>query len=182
MGCVRTCAAGRFLALALALGVFLASLASAQDEYQVKAAFLYNFAKFIEWPARSYAAPGDPIVICILGQNPFGDALSETVRGKVWAGRPFAVRLISELPPKSKCQIVFVPSSDRQLFRSMVASLKGGAILTIGDTPGFIDDGGIINFKLEDGKIRFDVNMEAAGQAQLSISSKLLSLAQSVKK
>lgn len=151
-------------------------------EYQVKAAFLYNFAKFVEWPASSFPKPSDPIVICILGQNPFDDSLSEAIRGKLWEGRAFTILQIAELPPKSRCQILFVNSSERQRFRSMAASLKGSGILTVGDTPGFLDDGGIINFKLEDGKIRFDINVEAAGQAHLTVSSKLLNLAQTVKR
>ena len=171
------------LGLIAFLGVAFAAGARAQeDEYQVKAAFLYNFAKFVDWPAKSFSSPGDPVVICILGQNPFGDALSEAVRGKVLEGRSFEVRLISDLPQKSGCQILFVNSANRQRFRSMAGSLKGGGILTVGEAPGFIDDGGIINFKLEGGRIRFEINVEAAGQARLSISSKLLSLAQIVKK
>jgi hypothetical protein len=165
------------------LGVAFAGGAGAQiDEYQVKAAFLYNFVKFVEWPASSFPKLNDPIVICILGQNPFDDSLSEAIRGKLWEGRALTIVQITDLPPKSRCQILFVSSSERQRFRSMAASLKGSGILTVGDTPGFIDDGGIINLKLEGGKIRFDINVEAAGQAHLTVSSKLLNLAQTVKR
>jgi hypothetical protein len=171
------------LGLVAILGVTLVAGAKGQgNEYQVKAAFLYNFARFVEWPATSFSSPTAPIVICILGPNPFGQALDDAIHGKMLAGRPFAVRLISDLPPKYGCQILFVNSSDRKHFRSMVGSFKGGAILAVGDSPGFIDDGGIINFKLEGDKIRFEINVEAAEQAQLSISSKLLSLAQIVRK
>ena len=152
------------------------------DEYQVKAAFLYNFAKFVEWPDGSFPKASDPIGICILGQNPFEDSLNTVIRGKIWEGRAFAVNLILDLPPKSRCQILFVNSSERQRFRSLAPSLKGSGILTVGETPGFIDDGGIINFKVEDGKIRFEINVEAAQHAQLKLSSKLLSLAQIVKR
>jgi hypothetical protein len=165
------------LCLIAVLGVVFLMAAGAQQEYQLKAAFLFNFAKFVEWPAKSFAAPNDPIAICILGQNPFGDALSDAVRGKAWEGRSFTVRLISDISPKSKCQIVFINSSDRQRFRGMVGGLKGAGILTVGDTPGFIEDGGVINFKLEGGKIHFEISAEAAEQAQLSISSRLMSLA-----
>lgn len=152
------------------------------EEYQVKAAFLYNFAKFVEWPDKSFPKPSDPIVICILGQNPFEDHLGALTRGKTWEGRAFAVNLIPDLPLKSRCQILFVNSSERQRFRSMATNLTGSGILTVGETPGFIDDGGIINFKVEDGKIRFEINLEAAEHAQLKLSSKLLSLAQIVKR
>jgi YfiR/HmsC-like len=152
------------------------------DEYQVKAAFIFNFAKFIEWPTRSFPKPGDPIVICILGQNPFDDHLTGAIQGKIWNGRGFAVLQIVDLPSKSRCQILFVTSSERQHFRSLAGSLKGSGILTVGETPGFIDDGGIINLKLEGGKIRFEINVDAAEQSQLIVSSKLLSLAQIIKK
>ena len=114
--------------------------------------------------------------------NPFDHHLSAAIQGKVWEGRAFAVQLVVDLPPKSRCQILFVNSSERQRFRSLAASLKGSGILTVGETPGFVDDGGIINLKLEDGKIRFEINVDAAEQAELSVSSKLLSLAQIVKK
>lgn len=165
------------------LGFTFVTDARAQvEEYQVKAAFLYNFAKFVEWPADTFSGPNEPICICILGQNPFGGGLIDAARGKVLDGRPIAVRLISEAPPKSSCQILFVPSSGRKLFRSISGTLKGAGILTVGDTPGFIEDGGVINFKLEDGRIRFEINVEAAGIARLSISSKLLSLAQTAKR
>lgn len=171
------------LGLIAFLGVALAGGAVAQiDEYQVKAVFLYNFAKFVEWPAKSFPKLSDPIVICILGQNPFDNDLGEAIRGKLWDGRAFTILQIVDLPPKSRCQILFVTSSERQHFRSMVGSLKGSGILTVGDTPGFIDDGGIINFMVEGGKIRFEISVEAAGQAQLTVSSKLLSLAQTVKR
>ena len=171
------------LSLIAILCVTVAGAAIGQiDEYQVKAAFIFNFAKFVEWPAKSFPKPSDPIVICILGQNPFDSHLSEAIQGKVSAGRGFAVLQIAELPPKSRCQILFVTSAERQHFRSSAASLKSSGILTVGETPGFIDDGGIINLKLEGGKIRFEINVDAAEQAQLTVSSKLLSLAQIVKK
>ncbi|MEO8125549.1 MAG: YfiR family protein [Bryobacteraceae bacterium] len=150
-------------------------------EYEVKAAFLYNFARFVEWPATAFSGPRDPIVICILGDNPFGDSLSDAIRGKELAGRSFAVRRISELPLKSRCQILFVTSAGMKLLRPAAGTLKSAPILTVGETPGFGYEGGVINFKLEDGRIRFEINVEAAEQAHLNISSKLLSLAQIVK-
>src|SRR5689334_12855189 len=132
------------LALTAVLGVICASRAQAQiDEYRMKAAFLYNFAKFVEWPAKSFHSPSDPIVICILGQNPFKERLVEAVHGQALGARPFVVRLISDLPAQSGCHILFINWSDRQRFRSMVGSLKGGGILTVGEAPWFIDEGGI---------------------------------------
>ena len=152
------------------------------NEYQVKAFFLYNFARYVEWPSQSFKAVNDPIVICILGQNPFGSALDQAITGKVVEGRPFVVRRISDIQPGSNCHILFVNSSERKRFRSMAESLKGSGVLTVGETPGFTADGGVINFKLEDGKVRFEIDVDAAAREHLHISSKLLSLAQIAKK
>lgn len=151
------------------------------NEYQVKAVFLYNFARYVEWPAQSFKASNDPIVICILGQNPFGSAIEQATTGKMIEGRAFVVREISNTQQPFSCHILFVNASERNRFRSIAANLKGSGVLTVGETPGFTADGGVINFKLRDGKVRFEINVDAAGQERLHISSKLLSLAQIVK-
>jgi hypothetical protein len=171
------------LKFAIFVGVTLAAGLQGQvDEYQVKAFFLFNFARYVEWPSQSFKAASDPIVICILGQNPFGSALEQATTGKVIEGRPFVVREVSSIQPESNCHILFVNSSERKRFRAIAAALKGSGVLTVGETQGFTADGGVINFKLEDGKVRFEINVDAAGQERLHISSKLLSLAQIVKK
>jgi hypothetical protein len=171
------------LKFAIALGITLAAGLQAQvNEYQVKAFFLYNFARYVEWPSQSFKAANDPIVICILGQNPFGNALEQATTGKAIEGRPFVIREVENVQPPFNCHILFVNSSERKRFRTIAATLKGSEILTVGETPGFTADGGVINFKLEDGKVRFEINVDAAGQERLHISSKLLSLAQIVKK
>jgi hypothetical protein len=151
------------------------------NEYQVKALFLYNFARYVEWSPQSFKAPHDPIVICILGQNPFGNFLDQAVAGKVVEGRPFVVRKISDIESGGTCNIVFVHSSDRKRCRAMVGRIKGSGILTVGESEGFTEDGGVINFKLDDGKLRFEIDVDAAARENLRISSKLLSLAQIVK-
>ena len=152
------------------------------NEYQVKAFFLYNFARYVEWPSQSFKAASDPIVICILGQNPFGSALEQAIAGKVVEGRPFVVRQISDVEPGGNCRILFVNSSERKRFRSMAGILKGIGVLTVGEVQGFTADGGVINFKLQDGKVRFEINADAAEREHLHISSKLLSLALSATK
>lgn len=152
------------------------------NEYQVKAFFLYNFARYVEWPSESFKASNDPIVICILGQNPFGGALDQAIAGKVVDGRPFVVRQLSDIHPESNCHILFVNSSERKRFRSMAGRLKGSGVLSVGEIPGFTADGGVINFKIEAGKVRFEIDVDAAGRERLHISSKLLSLAQIAKR
>lgn len=172
------------LGLKLLLGVLAASHAHGEEigEYQVKAAFLYNFAKFVEWPPQSFKTPTDPIAICGLGLNRFGDTLEETVRGKTAGGRPFVVRAVSGIPAAGACHILFVSSPEWRRLGSDLGLLKVNGLLTVGETPGFAAGGGVINFKLQDGKVRLEINMEAAEQAHLHLSFKLLSVADIVKK
>lgn len=151
------------------------------DEYQVKAAFVYNFAKFVEWPPAAFKSAQDPIVICVLGENSFRNSLEEAIKGKVVDGRTFVVRPVSQNQLPCPCHMLFVNASERKSFRSMVGDLKGG-VLTIGETPGFDFEGGIINFKLVSGRIRFEINVKAAEQEKLHLSSKLLSLAEIIQK
>jgi hypothetical protein len=136
----------------------------------------------VEWPSQKFNSPTDPIVICILGQNRFGSALEQAVRGKTVDGRALLVHQISEIHPPCNCHILFVSASERKRFRSSSGVIKGSGVLTVGEFEGFTNDGGVINFKLEDGKVRFEVNVEAGAAEQVRISSKLLSLARIVKK
>ena len=162
--------------------VLLVVTAAAQtiDEYQVKAAFLYNFAKFVEWPAQTFKTDKDPLRICVLGQNPFGNALVEVVGGKTVVGRALVVSDISDAGQGADCQIVFIGSLERKRLRAIFAELRLTGVLTVGETEGFATQGGIVNFKLEDGRVRLEINIEAAAQAKLRISSKVLNLAQIV--
>lgn len=147
------------------------------NEYQVKAFFLYNFARYVEWPAQSFKSPQDPIVICILGSNPFGEALNQAVAGREVEGRAFVVRHVANLNPGGNCRILFVNAVERKRFRALAVSLRGSGVLTVGESQGFCDEGGVINFKLEEGKVRFEINVQAAEREHLRISSRLLSLA-----
>jgi hypothetical protein len=169
--------------LCLQLGFIVAFAASAQtiDEYQVKAAFLYNFAKFVEWPALTFKTDKDPVRICVLGQDPFGSALNNAVDGKTVLGRPFALSDISSAGQVTDCQILFISSSERKHLRLIFAELRTTGILTVGETDGFGAEGGMVNFKLSDGRVHLEINVEAAGQAKLRINSSVLSLAQIVK-
>jgi hypothetical protein len=152
------------------------------DEYQVKAAFLYNFAKFVEWPAQTFQSTSQPIAICVLGQNPFGGSLEETVRGKSVEGRALVVREVSDVRKPCNCQILFISNSERPRWRGIFSDLGSTATLTVGETDGFAAEGGMVNFKLDGGKLRFQINADAADRARLRISSKLLNLAQIVRK
>jgi hypothetical protein len=174
-------AVGIQLTLALIAAMMFARTAQGQvDEYRVKAAFLFNFAKFVEWPAHAFKTPADPIVICVLGQNPFGKVLEETVSGKVVGGRTLGVRRISDTELACTCHILFVNTSKRKQLRSVIGRLKGAGVLSVGEYEGFTADGGVINFRMERGSVRLEINVAAAEYADLHISAKLLSLAQVV--
>ena len=172
------------LSLGVSVVVMLAAAARGQttEEYRVKAAFLYNFAKFVEWPSQAFKGPTDPIAICILGKDPFGAALIQAVNGKVIEGKPFRIRLISDAQQASGCHILFVTGSERKLQRPILDAIRGIPVLTVGETDAFVAEGGIVNFKIEAGRVRLQVSIDAAEQAGLSISSKLLSLAEIVRK
>src|SRR5258708_5517792 len=138
------------LAVMVAVGVTsMAGAPSEVNEYQLKAAFLYNFAKFVEWPREAFSGPGRPIQVCVLGENPFGRALVGTMEGKSLNGRPFQVLQVSNARQGSMCQILFVSSSERMRFRAILAEVKAGPVLTVGDTEGFAAAGGVANFTLE---------------------------------
>jgi hypothetical protein len=165
------------------IGSLLAPVAQGQnaEEYQIKAAFLYNFAKFVEWPSQTFQSTAAPIVICVLGQNPFGHALEEAVAGKVVAGRGLITREVADVKQSSSCQILFIGVSERKRWRDILAGIKTGCVLTVGESAEFTASGGIISLILEDGKVRFQINVDAAAQEKIHISSKLLSLAQVVR-
>jgi hypothetical protein len=173
-----------FWTKAMILGLLLATTVWAQkaEEYRVKAAFLFNFAKFVEWPAHAFKTSTDPIAICVVGQNLFGSALNDAVSGKTVDGRTFLVRQISGDQPTTGCQILFISSSERKRFHAILAEIKTTGVLTVGEAEDFAADGGIINFRIEAGRVCLQVNVDAADQARLRISSKLLSLAQIVKR
>jgi hypothetical protein len=156
--------------------------APAFDEYQVKAAFLYNFAKFVDWPAGTFANAADPIGICIAGPNPFGSALEEMVQGKKVGDRPFVVRHLPDPQNADKCQILFIGAAEWKRIRATPDVLPKHAVLTVGETDDFTTLGGIIGFKLDGTRVRLLIAAETADRAKLHISSKLLSLAEIVKK
>ena len=169
---------------AMALGGHTEALDSSDSsEYLIKAGFIYNFAKLVEWPTASFAQPDSPIVIGILGEDPFGATLDRIVADKKINGRGFAVKRVKwsrDFKDLRDCNILFVSSSEKEHIESVIDAMKGLPILTIGDAPGFAKRGGIINFMLEDNKVRFEVNVEAAKHADLTISSRLLTLARIV--
>jgi hypothetical protein len=175
------------LIVALSVSLSWAPGALAQDrdssdssEYLIKAGFIFNFAKFVEWPQTTFAQPDSPIVIGILGTDPFGAIIDHIVQDKKIGGRGFVVKRLkwgTDLKDLKECKILFVGASERVHIDELVQIVKGLPILTVGETPGFAEHGGVIRFILEDNRVRFEVNVEAARQAGITISSRLLTLA-----
>jgi hypothetical protein len=148
--------------------------------YTVKLAFLYNFTKFVEWPATSYRDAGAPLVICIAGHDPFSSDLEQELRTRTARGRSVEVRTPRPTDALSGCQVLFVPVTEKDQNR-IVRDLNGSSTLTVGETEGFASRGGVINFTVQENKVRFEINELAADRAGLKISSKLLSIAKIVK-
>jgi hypothetical protein len=139
-------------------------------EYQIKAAYLLNFARFVTWPQG--ARPG-PLTICVAVHNPFGDALNETLRNETAQGRPLTSRVIVQ--PESGCHVLFVPNTAAGT--PFLRATRSSPTLTVGEAPDFIAEGGIINLVIEEGTVKFEISSEAAERADLRISSHLLRLA-----
>jgi hypothetical protein len=152
------------------------------EEYHVKGAFLLNFAKFVEWPAEAFKGPAEAISICVLGANPFTPELDVAARQIVVDKRTAMVRQISDAQQARQCQIVFMSVSERKRVRSVLEALQGAAVLTVGESDGFIANGGVIELKVDEGRVRMEISEEAAKRAGLHISAKLLSLAKSGKR
>jgi hypothetical protein len=149
-------------------------------EYEVKAAFLYNFAKFVEWPAEVFQETGAVIIIGVLGEDPFGTSL-ETIEGKTIEGRKVVTKRFRSARDAQVSHILFISSSEKDRLAEVVKSLKGIRVLTVGETERFVEVGGIINLYIESNKVRFEINVDSAERAGLKISSRLLGLAKVVR-
>ena len=146
-------------------------------EYEVKAAYIYNFARFIEWPAAAFTGPSDPIRLCIFGKDPFGDIVDRTLRGKTVAQHPFVVIRIDEIEKTRDCHIVFVSRVESARLDAVLEAVHDRPVMTIVDEEGAVQRGAILNFALRDGRVRFAVNTDSAQRSGLSLSSQLIKLA-----
>jgi hypothetical protein len=165
--------------------------------YKVKAAFLYNFIQFIEWPKEKMADTGKPVVIGVLGKDPFGNSL-ETITDKKLKGKDVIIKrfksfeelkktadkneLDQQVKAMGECHLLFICSSEKGCLSEILTPIKKYSVLTVGELDGFMDNGGIINFVIVDNKIRFDINTVAAKESNLQISSQLLRLANTITK
>jgi len=176
------CAGSLLLALffALACPASLRAENVLQREYEIKAAYIYNFINYIDWPQNAFPATGGTITIGVVGQNQFSAAL-EVLNGKQVKGRTVALKQITDIKDLDQCQIVFINASEKSHLPELLGKLKDARVLTVSEIDGFAQQGGIINFISEHNKVRFEINPDAARQLGLNISSELLKLAKVVK-
>ena len=169
-----------FSAFLLSSGLNLSAQPASSREYQVKAVFLFNFAQFVEWPTNAFPEVQTPFVIGVLGEDPFGAYLDETVRGEKVNNRSLVVERYRRAEEIKTCHVLFISRSEVNRLAEILANLKGRNILTVGDAESFAQRGGMIRFVTEKNKLRLKVNLEAAKAANLTISSKLLRSAEIV--
>ena len=155
-------------------------LASAH-EYRIKAEFLYNFAKFVDWPADTFSDPKQPMCICVYGHDPFGHALEDALLGKMIGERPVVLGRATRFDGLSGCQMIFVSASEHASISEPVGRLQGHAILLVGESDGFAASGGAIQFVVEDNRVRFVINPAAADRAGLKLSARLLAVSKIVR-
>ena len=174
---LRRCWLGAWLAAAILVATESRLAAQGASEYEVKAAFLYNFAKFVNWPPQALAQ-SDTLYICVLGADPFHGRLHSVVSDKTVQHRHLTVRRLEHQEEARACHILFVSQSD--LARVALGTTEGAPVLTVGDDESFAQRGGMIAFRMQGNKVRFTINTEAASRAGLQISSQLLKLAVNV--
>jgi hypothetical protein len=168
------------LILLLVFGLGLPAFGQVSREYQLKAVFLFNFAQFTEWPTNAFASPDSPLVIGILGNDPFGPYLDETVKNETVHGRKIVVERFRRLEEIQTCHILYIGELEERHLDSIVRELKGKPVLTVSDIPNAAIRGVIIRFLTERNKIRFRINVDSMKEAGVTISSKLLRAAEIV--
>lgn len=149
-------------------------------EYEVKAAYLYNFAKFVEWPAEAQVGAAEPFVIAVLGEDPFGRTLDDLLASKTIHDRSLVIRRVATPEEAVGAHVVFVCASERPRLPRILKVLRGTSVLTVGDMQEFAERGGMIGFRMDGHKVRFDINPGPAERARLKVSSQLLKLARIV--
>lgn len=189
--CPKICIRARLADLVLMCAIFISCVISdpsflsaqmkAATEYQVKAAFLYNFAKFVDWPPSAFSDAKQPLDICVYGHDPFGTVLEDALLGKTIGERRVDLGRAMQFQDLAGCHVVFVSASAHESAADLANRLRGRAVLLVGESDGFAASGGTIQFSIEDNRVHFVINPDAADRAGLKISSKLLALAKIVR-
>ena len=169
------------LCLAGAWAIIAAEPGPGAGEYQVKAAFLYNFTKFTNWPPSAFQSATAPLVIGILGQDPFGQTMDNVVRGETVGERSLVVKRLRADDDLRSCHVLFISRSEKERLPAVLSRLKGSPVLSVSELNGSAEQGGMVNFLLANKTVKMEINQAAAEQAGLQISAKLLKLARLVK-
>lgn len=183
IGCLRTAPRSHLIACVACLFALAGTRAFAQAstiEYSVKATYLYKFASFVEWPTGTFASAADPLVVCVAGVDPVGDLMDEAAKGQTAGGRAIVVVHLSAPTRESRCHILYVASQGSPAAAAL-DKVRGTPVLTVTDTAREPRAPGIINFVVQDNRVRFEIDQNAAAENHLAISSKLLNLAISVR-
>lgn len=177
---LRRCAIPVATLAALFLSPALIAQQRQVSEYEVKATYLYNFLHFVQWPENAPTARSNAFLVCVLGQDPFGPVLDAALAGETVQGKKVAAKRISKPQDAVDCRILFISSSEERQLKDILAGLGKSGVLTVSDLPEFSRRGGMIQFRTEEGRIRFEVNLQRTAQAGLTLSSQLLKVAVSV--
>ena len=177
---MRTTAAGWFLVLSVTADPRSASVQDFAGEYEVKAAYLFNFAAHVEWPAEAFADRKSPIVLCVFGKDPCGETLEQALKGKTAQDRSLAVARVKSVEELKSCHLLFVPDSEKQDFPKILEALKEKSVLVVGESEGLALKGAVFNFYMDNKRVRLEVNPEAAARSRLKIGAKLLKIARIV--
>ncbi len=169
------------IALFAVANMLAVAIAQNYKEAEVKAAFLYHFTGYVEWPASAFASNASPFVIGVLGKSDVFPSLQNVVRGKNWNGRSFAVRHVDTAKEMRECHVLFVASTEAKRLPQILEVLDDAPVLIVGESEGFAQRGGMVNFFMEQNRVRFEINPDAATRVRLTISSKLLNLAKVVR-
>ena len=170
------------IAIAIMGACTVRSVADASLEYRVKAAFLYNFAKFVTWPAQAFSGSDTPVVFCVAGEDPFQELLDSTTKQRKVEGRQIEIRRLTADAPLAGCHLVFSSETDGARVAHVLQRATSAGALTVGEADDFLPRGGMIRLIVDEGKVRFDISTRSAERAGLKVSSQLLKLARTVER
>jgi hypothetical protein len=152
----------------------------ALTEYQIKAGFFFNFTRFVDWPESAFVTASSPILVCILGETPLTDLVTNVALGKVVNGRAVSIKRVKASDDLRQCNLLFVSAEEERHTAEILASLKKTNTLTVGETPGFAQAGGMINFSIQENRVKLELNLEATTRAGLKVNSKLIAVSRLV--
>jgi hypothetical protein len=155
---------------------------STVDEYQVKAAFMLNLARFVQWPTAAFESTTSPLVVCVVGADPFGPALDQSLQGRSVFGHGVRVRRGVDPADNAGCHVLYLPSSEEPRLVDLLSHAKRASLLTVAEIRRFAEQGGIVALLIQDRRVRFEVNVDAAERAGLRIDARVLSLAAAIRR